>query len=76
MSSFFENVRRRQLLLNMYLFLCNLAVALAFLKIWSDETIVPDLNLMLVNKNHLIAFQRGVKNNSNIDISSDIAISN
>ena len=38
MPSFFKNVRRRQLLLNLYLFLCNLAIALAFLKIWSDKT--------------------------------------
>ena len=27
MPSFFKNVRRRQLLLNLYLFLCNLAIA-------------------------------------------------
>ena len=38
MPSFFKNVRRRQLLLNLYLFLCNLPIALAFLKIWSDKT--------------------------------------
>ena len=38
MTSFFKNVRRRQLLLNLYLFLCNLAIALALLKIWSDKT--------------------------------------
>ena len=38
MPSFFKNVGRRQLLLNLNLFLCNLAIALAFLKIWSDKT--------------------------------------
>ena len=38
MPSFLKNVRRRQLLLNLYLFLCNLAIALALLQIWSDKT--------------------------------------
>ena len=38
MPLFFENVWRRQILLNLYLFLCNLAIALAFMKIWRDKT--------------------------------------
>ena len=106
MPSFFQNGRCRQLLLNLYLFLCNLAIALPFLKFWCDKTKLSkrfdsnrvnrltlirknmrnkfkkvltsakysDCNwhkFMLVNKNHLIVFQRGIKNNSTIIFSSD-----
>ena len=81
-------------------FLCNLPIALAFLKIWSDKTKTfkeiwfekiceksktnvltsakySDCDwpkFLLVHKNHLIAFQWGVKHNSTIIFSTDITI--